>query len=422
MNIRIKDTIIYTPDGNVTGDLCISGNRIASVGSVPDGMEFDEVIDGHNKMVVPGLINTHTHAYMSVFRNIADDLTFSDWLFGAIMPKEDRLTQEDEDAGAMLSCMEMIKSGMVAFMDMHICPGASARAAIKLGMRGVMTRGLTGQDRHDEGGLRRIREHLGECEEFAGSELIGFKFGPHAIYTCGEDYLRYLMELAREHGQGFHIHLAESLMESENCMKEHGMSPVEYLDSLGFFEIPTCAAHCVQLSEHDMDIFAERGVSVLHNPRSNLKLANGIAPVARLLLKGVNVSLGTDSQASSNDLDMFTEMGFAALLQKGINHDPVLCSAEEVVRMATVNGAKALGIDSGEIKAGKLADVVMIDLDHERFTPRNNLRSALVYSSSGTRADTVIINGEIVLRGGHLTRGDEEEIRFNAAKAAEKFA
>lgn len=421
MNIRIKDTIIYTPEGNVPGDLCIVGNRIASVGSVPEGIVFDEVIDGHDKMVIPGLINTHTHAYMSVFRNIADDLTFSDWLFKAIMPKEDRLTSEEAEAGAMLSCMEMLKSGTVAFMDMHMFVGSSAKAIEKLGMRGVISRCIVGSDRHDEEALRRIADHFRECEEFGGCSHIGFKIAPHAIYTCGEDLLRYLMELAEEHDQGFHIHLAESLMESENCMKEHGMSPVEYLDSIGFFGIPTCAAHCVQLSEHDMDIFAERGVTVMHDPRSNLKLANGIAPVARLLQKGVNVSLGTDSQASNNDLDMFTEMGFAALLQKGILHDPTVCSADQVMRMATVNGAKAMGLDSGEIAVGKLADVVMIDLEHEKFTPRNDLRAALVYSSSGTRAHTVIVDGEIVLRDGRLTRGDEDEIRYNAAKVSEKF-
>ena len=416
MNIRITDVTIYTPDKNIQGDICISGNRIAAVGNTPDDMIFDEVISGKGKMAVPGIINCHTHSYMSVFRNIADDLTFMDWLFGAIMPREDRLSPADGYAGAMLSCMEMIKSGTTCFMDMHMFPGQSARAAKQLGIRGIMTRGLVGESRTDKGALERIAEHMREREEFADTDTLMFRLGPHAIYTCGEDLLRYLIELAHETEQGFHIHVAESLTESADCMKAHGMSPVKYLDSIGFFDIPTCAAHCVQLSDEDIDILAAKKVSVIHNPRSNLKLANGIAPVTKLLEKGVNVCLGTDSQASNNNLDMFTEMCFAALLQKGITHSPTVCTAEEVVDMATRRGAAAVGLDAGAIEEGKLADIVLFDLDQTCFTPHNSLRSALVYSCAGVKADTVIINGDIVLRDGTLTHADEEEILFNAGK------
>lgn len=219
MDILIKNTLIYTPAGNIQGDIFIKGDRIAAVGEMPEGYVADRVIDGSSKMAVPGLINCHTHSYMSLFRNIADDLTFTDWLFGAIMPREDNLTSEDALAGAMLSCMEMIKSGTTCFMDMHMFPMMSAQAADRLGMRAVMTRGLTGPDRNEKDALRRYSEHMAERERYADNKRIMFRLGPHAIYTCGEDYLRFLIEKAHETGQGFHIHLSETRTETENCLK-----------------------------------------------------------------------------------------------------------------------------------------------------------------------------------------------------------
>ena len=397
MDIRIKNTRIYTDKEIVKGDLCISGNRILAVGSTPAGFSPAREIDGKDLFAVPGLINCHTHSYMSVFRNIADDLSFDEWLFGAIMPREDKMTPEDGYEGALISCREMIESGTTCFMDMHMFPGMTAKAAKETGMRAVMTRGLTGPDREDAGAKRRLIEHLEETIQFADTETISFRLGPHAIYTCGEDYLRFLIEKAKEVGQGFHIHLSESLKEVEDCQRERGMSPVEYLDSIGFFEIPTCAAHCVHLSENDMDILAKKNVSVIHNPKSNLKLANGIAPIAGLLERGVNVCLGTDSQASNNVLNMYSEMNFAALLQKGVTGDPTVLPAKEVIRMATVNGAKALGIDKlGEIKEGYLADIALLDMGRTNYLPANDLEAALVYSSNGTESKYVIINGEVV--------------------------
>lgn len=261
-----------------------------------------------------------------------------------------------------------------------------------------------------------------ERENFKDDPLISFKLGPHAIYTCGRDYLEFLIEKAHETKQEFHIHLSETVNEVNNCYKEHGKSPVEYLDELGFFDIKTCAAHCVHLSEHDMEILAQKNVSVIHNPKSNLKLANGIAPIPALLEKGVNVCLGTDSQASNNTLNMFDEMNYAALLHKGTTGIPTVCSARDVLGFATVNGVKALGLgNSGVVAAGSKADVVILDLDRPQFSPVNDLAAALVYSANGSEVDTVIINGEIVLEKGRLTKFDEEEIYARARKIAEKF-
>lgn len=422
MNILIKNIKILAGGSITEGSICISGDEIISVGAVPADFAADKTVDGAGKLAMPGLINCHTHSYMSLFRNLADDLTFEDWLFGSIMPREDALSAEDAYWGAMLSCAEMIKSGTVCFMDMHMFPNKCAEAARNLGIRAVMTRGLTGPDRNEKDALRRYNEHMQEREAFADDPLISFKMGPHAIYTCGKDYLEFLIEKAHETKQEFHIHLSETVNEVNNCYKEHGKSPVEYLDELGFFDIKTCAAHCVHLSEHDMEILAQKNVSVIHNPKSNLKLANGIAPIPTLLEKGVNVCLGTDSQASNNTLNMFDEMNYAALLHKGTTGIPTVCSARDVLGFATVNGVKALGLgNSGVIAAGSKADIVILDLDRPQFSPVNDLAAALVYSANGSEVDTVIINGEIVLEKGRLTKFDEEEIYARARKIAAKF-
>lgn len=419
MNILISKIKMLVGGVIAEGDICISGDTIAAAGTAPRDFTADRIIDGSGKLAIPGLINCHTHSYMSLFRNLADDLTFEDWLFGKIMPREDSLTPEDGYWGAMLSCMEMIKSGTTCFMDMHMFPNKCAEAAKTLGIKAVMTRGLTGPDRTENGAVRRYNEHMAERERFKDDPLISFRLGPHAIYTCGQDYLEFLIEKAHETGQEFHIHLSETVNEVKNCYKEHGRSPVEYLDSLGFFDIKTAAAHCVHLSDHDMEILAEKNVSVIHNPKSNLKLANGIAPIPALLEKGVNVCLGTDSQASNNTLNMFSEMNFAALLHKGTTGIPTVCSAAEVLDFATVNAAKALGLEkTGAIAAGNKADIAILDLDRSQLYPRNDLTAAMVYSANGSEVDTVIINGEIVLEKGRLTKFDEEEICAKARQAA----
>lgn len=421
MNILIKNARVLSGGNIISGNICIMDKLIVSVVDVPENFVAEKTIDASEMLAIPGLVNCHAHTYMSLFRNLADDLTFEDWLFGSIMPREDSLSADDAYWGSMLSCCEMLKSGTTCFMDMHMFPNMSARAADMLGMRAVMTRGLIGSDRNDEGGLRRLNEHISEMEEFKNNSRITFKMGPHAIYTCGQDYLEFLIEKAHGLGQEFHIHLSETENEVESCIKERGISPVEYLDSLGFFDIKTAAAHCVHLSEKDMDILAARNVSVIHNPKSNLKLANGIAPVAQMVDKGINVCMGTDSQASNNTNNLFSDINFAALLQKGITHVPTVCPAGQVMEFATKNGAKALGINSGELAAGKQADIVLMELNRSQLCPKNDLLAALVYSANGSEVDTVIIDGEIVLEKGRLTKFDENEIYARAEKIAEKF-
>lgn len=423
MNILIKNTTALLPDGEKLKtektNICIEGSVISSVGSIPEGFTADKTVDGEKFLAIPGLINAHTHTYMSLFRNIADDLSFEDWLFGRINPLEDKLTDEDAYWGSMLSCAEMIKTGTTCFLDMHMFKNMSAKAADMIGMRAVLSRGLVGSDRHDEGGLRRLIEATDEIECYKDNDRLSFMLAPHAIYTCGTDYLSFIIEKAAEYELPLHTHLSETVNEVENCKKEHGVSPVEYLNSLGFFDIKTIAAHCVHLNDNDINILKNKSVNVVHNPRSNLKLGNGIAPVYELDKAGVNICMGTDSQASNNSLNLFGDMSAAALLQK--TGRPTAVGAQEVLKYATANGASALGLNTGAIEAGRKADIVLLDLENPEFYPRNDLLSALVYSANGTETDTVIIDGEIVLEHGRLTKADEEEIYAKAQEVIDRI-
>ena len=369
----------------------------------------DTVIDADGKLAIPGLINCHTHSYMSVFRNIADDVDFETWLFKSIMPLEDRLTNEDAYYGAMLSCIEMLKSGTVCFLDMHMFKGMTISAARDCGMRAVMSRGLVGSG-DDEGGQRRIQETMDEKAEFESDGRFSFMLGPHAIYTCDEAYLRKVAALAKKEGMGIHIHVSETKNEFDSCVKEHGMTPVEYLDSLGIFDGKAIAAHCVYLTDNDIDILAKKGVYVAHNPKSNMKLGNGFAPIKKLLDAGAKVCLGTDSQGSNNCLNMFSEMNHMALIHKGTGTDPQAVSAKATFEAATRVGAEALGLNGGTLEVGKNGDVVLIDIERPQFYPTNNILSSLVYSANGSEVDTVIIGGKVVLENGKVVGIDEKEI------------
>ncbi len=412
-NILIKHTKALIDGNAVDADIAVTDGVIVSMKGAPEGFVPDTVIDGTGKLCMPGLINAHTHAYMSLFRSYADDVAFDDWLFGRILPKEDTLTPEDAYWGTMLSCIEMIKSGTTTFCDMHLFPGIPAKAARDAGMRAVITRGLTGSD----GGERRIGEALAEWNDLKHDPLLSCMLAPHAIYTCDEPFLRRVKQVAEQTGLPINIHLSESEKEITDCLAAHGVSPVEYLAKLGLFEHKTLAAHCVHLSELDIMLLAERGVSVAHNPKSNLKLANGIAPVKQMLDAGVNVCLGTDGAGSNNALNMFSEMNFACLLPKGINKEGAVVSAKEVLRMATVDGAKALALEGvGELKAGMQADIAILDLNRVSFCPLHDVAGALCYAANGSEVETVIIGGEIVMQNGVLTKIDEEEVCYNVRR------
>jgi 5-methylthioadenosine/S-adenosylhomocysteine deaminase len=421
MNIHIKNVAAVVPMDEIlaveTTDIFIEDNIIASVGDMPEDFKADKIIDGENKLAIPGLINAHTHAYMTLFRNLADDLSFHDWLFRSIFPLEDVTGDEEAYWGAKLGFLEMIKHGTTAFLDMDLFPWGSIKAACDIGIRGVFGRGLVGNGKNDPDGLRRIGDLKYGIEHYGENPLISFAVAPHAIYTTDREYLELCAELAGELHLPVHTHVSETVKEVEDSYAKFGVSPVEYIEQTGLFDHDTVAAHCVHVSEKDIEILARHGVTVAHNPRSNLKLSNGIAPIPAMQKAGINVALGTDGASSNNALNLFSDMNYAALLHKGTTHDPLVASAETVFRMATENGARALHLNAGSLEAGNKADVVLLDLNKPQFVPRHNLIAALAYSANGTETDTVIIDGKVVLEAGRLLTADEEEIYAKVEKS-----
>lgn len=418
MDILLKNASAFIGGGIIKTDIGITGGVISQIGSTET--PADRVIDCTDMLAIPAFVNTHTHAYMSLFRSAADDLPFSDWLFGRVMPMEDKTTSEDAYWGTMLSIAEMIKSGTGTFCDMHMFPFVSAECAVKSGMRACITRGLSGSDQIS-GGTRRINEARDEINRFKGEKRLRFMAAPHSIYTCDEKYLQQIMQFASDENLGINIHLSESVTELNDCLRNNGCTPVKYLENIGMFGFKTLAAHCVQLNDEDIDILRRHGVSVSTNPKSNLKLGNGVAPVKKLMDNGVNVCIGTDSSSSNNALDMVSEMNFAAMLQKGVSGDASALSASQALTAATENGAKALGFDNGVIKQGACADIALIPTNTLQFTPGTNLVASLCYAASGRDVDTLIVNGRILMEKRRLLTLDEEEIIFNCNKISERL-
>lgn len=414
MNIHLKnmpcvlrgDNGLYTD----TTDLFIQGEDIVAIGQKPESFVSDETIDGTNRLAIPGLINSHTHSYMSIMRNYADDVTFKTWLFEKVMPKENIMSKRDAYFSSMLSCCEMLKTGTTCFCDMHMFVDSVSQAVVDTGMRAVLSRGLA--DGNDPEGIRRLNEALDEIKSFSNEPLLSFMLAPHTIFTCEEPLIKMALDEAKRLAIPVQTHLSETKQEVDDCFKNNGVSPVEYLNNIGFFNTDCLAAHCVYVSDEDIDILKEKNVNIVTNPVSNIKLGNGVANVGKFLSKGINVCLGTDSAASNNSLNMIREMGVEALIHKAINKDTCLVSAREVFDFATVNAAKALGLKgkTGELKVGAKADITIFNTDKPEFYPHNDMIASLCYSANGSEVDTVIVNGEILLKNAQFTRIDEEKV------------
>ena len=425
MGILIKDAMVVLPEGEedkiAKHSIYIEDDKITGIDSEPQGFKAEKTIDGKDRLVIPGLINAHTHTYMSTFRNVADDLSFMDWLFKTIDPLEAQLTEEDAYWGSCLGQLEMIKSGTTTFNDQQMHIHQTTRAVMDSGMRAVICRGLVGDTYDLED--RRLKEALEEAEDAGKCDRLKFMLGPHAPYTCAPDYLKMCADVAKEKGMGIHIHLAESVTESENMRKDHDCTPIEYALNAGVFEVPTIAAHCVQVNDADMDILKSHNVSVVTNPASNMKLGNGFAPVPEMLGKGINVCLGTDGAASNNSQNMFREMSLLGLIHKGTHATPQCISAKETFRIATINGARALGLDklTGSIEVGKKADLAIMRLDVPSMMPNNNLLASLVYSANGSEVDTVIADGRVLMEGREVKTLDEEKVYFEIRKICQRL-
>lgn len=411
MNIHIKNIMSVVPmteKDYVLEDvnIYIKDKNIFHIGDELKDFNFDKVIDGSGMVALPGLINTHTHLAMTLFRNYADDMKLEDWLFKKIFPLEDKLMGEDVYYGSKLGLIEMIKSGTTCFLDMYFFVEDTLKAINESKIRACISRGLTSGEGEDAK-IQEVRDLYGKYNDYEGR--IKIMVGPHAVYTCSEDFLKKCLNLTKELNTRLHIHLNESKNEVEESLKAHGKSPIEWVDYLGLLEVPTIAAHCVWLNENDMNILKNKNVNVAHNPVSNLKIASGIANIYKMQKEGINVCLGTDGAASNNNLNMFKDLNIASLLSKGLNLEPVATTAYETLEMATINGAKALGLEDliGTLEVGKEADIILIDFNKPHLKPKNNVISSLVYSAFGSDVDTVIVKGNVLMENRKIKVFDE---------------
>jgi len=409
-SILIKNILL---DGQKT-HVRIEGNRFSEIGGNADKQPADIVIEGEGKAIIPPFYNAHTHASMTLMRGYADDMPLFQWLHDYIWTLEAQLTPQDIYAGSRLAILEMIKSGTVFFSDMYWDIEETIRAAEEMGIRAAI--GVTFMDRLGEEKIRQNFQFLRQWDK--SNELVQLTVAPHAIYTASESLLRQCAEIAQELNTVLHIHLSETEQEVRDCIAAHGTTPVRWLDAIGVLNSTVVAAHAVHVDDEEIAILKERGVTVVHNPLSNMKLSSGCFRTKEMLQSGCRITLGTDGASSNNNLDMRESMKFASLLAK-CNYSPETLTVKEVYQWATVNSAEAFGLDAGVIAEGKLADALLIDLDNERLVPNFHLLSNWVYAAESCCIDTVICNGRILMQNRRVEK--EEEIISEVCRVCGKW-
>jgi 5-methylthioadenosine/S-adenosylhomocysteine deaminase len=399
-----------------SGALAIVGDKIAAIGSereIRAAFDAKEEVNARQGLIMPGLVNAHTHAAMTCYRGMADDLPLMEWLNNYIFPAESKTDGDLVFHSTLLACAEMIRSGTTTFCDMYLFEDRVAEAAKKASMRALVGEVLYDFPSPSYGPLEKGLEYTERLiSRWENDPLISIAVEPHALYTCSPSLLKECQEIAKSHDVPLITHLSETRSEVEEILKKYGKTPVNHLENLSLLSSNLIACHCVWLNEQEMDLLAKRGVKVVHNPESNMKLASGVAPVPELLSRGVSVGLGTDGCASNNNLDMFQEMDTAAKLHKVHRLDPTVMPARVVLEIATMGGARVLGMEKeiGSLEVGKKADVIILDLNQPHLQPLYNIPSQLVYSATGADVHTVIINGKIVLGNRKILTFDEEEV------------
>ena len=423
MNILIKNMIL----NGKKKDIFIEEGKIKKIGKKLN-LKAKEKIDGKGeKAVLPGLINCHTHSAMILFRGYGDDLPLKEWLIKKIWPLEKKINEDDVYWGTKLAILEMIKTGTTCFNDMYWYGKAVIEAAKEMGLRTIVGPLIIDFDKR---GSKENFEKIYQNFKSEKSDLIKLAVAPHSIYGVSKENLIWAREFAEKNNLILHMHLSETEEEVKGCLKLINLRPVEYLEKIGFLDEPrsrtsslrggNCVfAHSIWLNDKEIEILAKHKSNIVYNPCSNMKLASGIFPYKKLKEAGVNICLGTDGPASNNSLDMFSEMKFASLLQKINEMDPPIAPAPEIFETATKNGAKALNINAGEIKEGKLADLILIDLNQISFQPGHNLISDIVYSASGNCVSDLICNGRILMRDKKVE--GEKEILKEATKRAKNL-
>jgi len=433
-DLLLTNALVLTMDENFTlhtpGAVAVTGDSIVAVGDSAHEYTAKQTVDCGGKVLMPGLINAHTHAPMALLRGLADDLRLDVWLMGYMMPVEREFVSPDfVTLGTGLACAEMIRSGITCFADMYYFEEHVAKATAAAGMRALCGQTVLKFPSPDaasyEDSLALARDFITRWKDHP---LIVPAPAPHTPYTCTAEILQACSALAAEFDVPLHIHISETLLEVENSRKEHGMPVVPWVKKQGLFDAKVLAAHCVHIDEGEMRTLLHAGAGVAHNPTSNLKLASGVAPVVKMLEVGLNVGIGTDGPASNNDLDMFTEVHLAAILAKGISGDPTALPARQALAMATRLGARALHLGglTGSLEPGKRADLILIDLTPLHNSPSftrdpNALYSQIVYAAKSTDVTDVMCNGQWLMRDRRLLTVDEANLRLAARDYAKKI-
>jgi 5-methylthioadenosine/S-adenosylhomocysteine deaminase len=411
------------------GAVAIRGDAIVAVGprqEIEPRYEPARTIDAHGKIVMPGLINSHAHAAMSLFRGLADDLSLDDWLRKYIFPAEARNVTEDFAAwGTKLSLLEMLRGGITTYADMYYFEDAVARVTKEAGMRGVLGETILDFPAPDNKTVDQAYAYTQKfIDHWKGDPLIVAAVAPHSIYTCSEKTLEDSAALARKNGAPILIHIAEAPFELEQSRAKHGLTPVAYLGRIGVLGPDVLGAHCIAVNSADIAMLAHFGVGCSHNPSSNMKTAAGVMPVIEMLAAGVPVGLATDGAASNNNQDLFEEMDLAAKLQKISRMDPRALPAAQVVEMATIGGARALHLEKliGSLEAGKQADLIVVDTSAPHATPMYNVYSELVFALKATDVRTVVIAGRVIMDERKMLTLDEDEILQKAREYQKRIA
>lgn len=405
--------------------LAVDDDTISYIGSQrPDG-DFDETKNMSGRLLMPGLINCHNHSPMVLLRGVGSDLPLQQWLFDTVFPIEDRLTAEEIKAGSELALLEMIAGGTVSFSDMYFEPQTTIQAVADAGMKANITRPVQSFDPNETPEQSyRIKESLELYDKynnsFDGRVLIDFCI--HAEYTCTETVAKAYIDEVNARNGNLHIHLSETKKEHDECIEKYGKTPAEWFDGLGGFDSSAFAAHCVWLSDSDMELFRRKGVSVVHNPTSNMKLASGFAPIPKMLDMGINVALGTDGASSNNNLDMFEEMHLASVIHNGRTLDATVMNADAVLKTATVNGAKVQRRKNcGELRFGNKADIIAISLDAPHLVPALDKKALLTYSAQSSDVAMTMVDGRILYENGEYKTLDKERIYFDVKKSIRKL-
>ncbi len=425
--ILIKDAVIITMnDSNEvydSGDILIENDTIKSVGqAIEEEVNDAKIISGKGKVVIPGLINVHNHAAMSLFRSYADDYPLMVWLEQKIFPAEANLTPEDVFWGASLALLEMIRGGTTTYVDMYFFMNQTAQACYESGMRAVLSQVFIGDNAVEGFNSLNDAKDFAESWQNSGNGRISTILGPHAPYTCSPDFLKKVLSKTEQSNTPIHIHLSESRHEVQQSLELHKKTPVALMQEIGLFTRDVLAAHCVHVTDEDIDILVDNQVGIAHNPGSNLKLGSGIAPLKKMLDKGARVGLGTDGAASNNNLYMFEEIRLASLLQKGVNEDPTFITAAEALGLATREAAAALKKDNlGVLSAGAKADIAILNFNQPHLQPHNNALANIVYSACATDVDTVIVDGRVLYEKGSFLTLDEENIYYEANRRAKRL-